>query len=89
MGYTYATKEKEMLAHKYGLASTRACLRRLLRSATGTQEGNLHQSFSAKNPATPPLIQDDGSRSVGVSRFKTKLVECPVVIKVPFLLSTL
>ncbi len=41
------------------------------------------------NPATPALIQVSFGSLVLSSMYMTKLVLCPVVIKVPFLLTTL
>ena len=35
--------------------------------------------------ATPLFIQCDSSHEIGISRVNTKLVECPVVDKVPAL----
>lgn len=48
-----------------------------------------YQYLKAKKAATPPLIQRSSSCVVGSSIYITKLVLCPVVDKVPDLLTTL
>ena len=47
------------------------------------------QYLSAKKAATPLLIQRSSSYLVGSSMYITKFVLCPVVDKVPDLLTTL
>ena len=46
------------------------------------------QYLRATNPATPALIQVSFGSFVNNSKYITKLVLWPVVIKVPFLLTT-
>lgn len=50
---------------------------------------NQYQYLSAKNEATPALIHSSSFSFEGNSINITKLVECPVVLKVPALLTTL
>ena len=50
---------------------------------------SFYQYLSAKKAATPLLIQRSYSYLVGSSIYITKLVLCPVVDKVPDLLTTL
>lgn len=47
------------------------------------------QYLSAKKAATPALIHSYSSLLVGISNIMTKLVECPVVERVPLLETTL
>lgn len=49
----------------------------------------MNQYLRARNEATPALIHTSSNSEVGSSRNITKLVECPVVDKVPALDTTL
>lgn len=49
----------------------------------------MNQYLNARNAATPALTQLSSISLVGISKNITKLVECPVVDKVPLLETTL
>jgi len=49
----------------------------------------INQYLKAKNVATPALIHRSSSSLDGKSKYITKFVECPVVLNVPDLETTL